>query len=119
MATGEIIFLLERRTLSGGSLSDPQKHGGTIFSRTLDIQVIWFLDRAAAMNGPVWRSIDSPGFSASASVHASLSFHTQGSGCQPRLASPHTSPPSISECGAGKRVQLQVANRQTDRQCYF
>ena len=52
MATGETIFLLERRTLSDGSLSfqkDPQKHGGVFFSRILDSQVICSLARAAAM----------------------------------------------------------------------
>ena len=65
MVTGETIFLLERRTLSDGSLSflkDPQKHGGTIFSRILDIQAIsGFLDRSAVMSEPVRMSIEDAG----------------------------------------------------------
>ena len=43
MATRETIFLLERRKWSDDSLSfpkDPQKHGGTFFSRILDFQAI-------------------------------------------------------------------------------
>ena len=41
-----------------------------------------------------------------------------GGGCLPRLASPHTRPLSISECGAGKRVR-PISNEQTDTPCYF
>ena len=52
MATRETIFLLERRTWSDDSLSflkDPQKHGGSFFSRILDFQATCSLDGAAAM----------------------------------------------------------------------
>ena len=125
MATGETIFLLEMRTLSDGSLSfskDPQKHGGTISSRILDIQAIW------SLIGPLWwvsqfgcRSTISPGFSASASAHALLSSHTPGSGCQPRMASPHARRPacqSISECGAGISV-WPIRCEQADRHYCF
>ena len=89
MATRETIFLLERRTWSDDSLSfpkDPQKHGGTFFSRILDFQAICSLDGAAAMRKPAWMSIDDAHLaSSSASVHASLSSHTSGSRCQPRF----------------------------------
>ena len=89
MVTGETIFLLERRTWSDDSLSfpkDPQKHGGTFFSRILDFQAICSLDRAAAIRKPAWMWIDDAHLaSSSASVHASLSSHTSGSECHPRL----------------------------------
>ena len=86
MATGETIFLLERRTWSDDSLSfpkDPQKRGGTFFLRILDFQAICSLDRAAALRKPAWMSIDNAHLaSTSVSVHASLSSHTtrQGAG---------------------------------------
>ena len=54
MATGETIFLLERRTLTDSLLSFPKdlrKHGGTFFSRILEFQAICSLDCAAAMRG--------------------------------------------------------------------
>ena len=89
MATRETIFLFERRTWSDDSLSfprDPHKHGGTFFSRILDFQAICSLDGAVAMRKPAWTSIDDAHLaSSSASVQASLSSHTSGSGCQPRL----------------------------------
>ena len=76
MATAETIFLLERRTWSDNSLSfpkDPQKHGGTFFSRILVFQAICSLDRAAAMRKPAWMSIDDAHLaSSSASIQASL-----------------------------------------------
>ena len=47
-----------------------------------------------------------------------LSSYTSGSGCQPRLASPHARPSSISECGARKRVR-PISCEKTDTQCYL
>ena len=48
--------------------------------------------------------------SSSASVHASLSSHRPGSGCQPRLDSLHARLPSISECSAANTADKVRTN---------
>ena len=78
-------------------------------SRILDIQAIWSLDRSRTA------AMSSPGFSALASVHASLSSHTQGSGCQLTTTCQPARLPLISECRAGKRV-WPISCEQTGRQ---
>ena len=122
--TGEILFLLERRTLSDGLLSipkDPKKHGGTIFSRILGILgAIWSLDRATAMSEPVWMSIDDAHLASQLQRASTIRWAPtrQGAGvncdwlaCTPDCPRPRSAAPGNA---SGRYIRCE----QADRQCY-